>query len=78
MSDPENQSPTARQLLHAATGDREAEAEELADRTGEEVDAARDAVRAAHHEIPGGPDKESDLASPSEVHEAARERDDTG
>ena len=73
MSAPDKQSPTARQRLHAATGDREAEAEHLADRTGEDVDAARDAVRAAHHDVADGPDKESDLASPDEVREAARD-----
>jgi len=77
MSDTEKQTPTARQLLHAATGDREAEAGELADRTGEDVDAAREAVRAAHHDVSDGPDKESDLASPEEVHEAAH-GDDAG
>jgi hypothetical protein len=43
-------SSKARQVVHAATGDRDAEAEALADRAGEDVDAddAKVAVQRAH------------------------------
>ena len=72
MSDREHagERPTTRQLLHAATGDRDAEAQELAERTGEDVDAARRAVREAHQDVSGEPDH-GDLATPSDVHDAA-------
>ncbi len=40
--------PDLRQRLHSATGDREAEAKALADRTDVDLDAAREAVNRAH------------------------------
>ncbi len=55
--------PDARQLLHAATGDRDAEAKAVADRDDAvDVDHARDAVRGAHGDVVGGPDPDDDLA----------------
>lgn len=61
----ENDAPTLRQKLHAATGDREAEAKALADRADDvDEDAALDAVRKAHGDLgPGQPGPESDLAT---------------
>jgi len=46
-------SPSLRQRLHSATGDRHAEAETLSDRAGDEVDDAEAevAVRTAHGDI---------------------------
>lgn len=62
--------PTLRQKLHAASGDREAEAEALADRTDGDVseDDAEVAVRRAHGDI-GEPEppSESDVASPADA-----------
>ena len=43
--DDEDAASKARQALHAATGDRDAEAEALADRAGDDVDA--DAAKVA-------------------------------
>ena len=68
----------ARQALHAATGDRDAEAEALADRAGDDVDAdaAKVAVQRAHGDRP---DPESTpakrgLAEPGDAEQAAEER----
>ena len=58
-----------RQLLHAATGDRDAEARSLADRADDDVDedAARDAVARAHGDRPGGAEPAGDVAEPGDV-----------
>jgi hypothetical protein len=60
---------SARQLLHAATGDRDAEARALADRAGDDVDEsdARDAVRRAHGDLGGDGKPESDIAAPDDA-----------
>jgi hypothetical protein len=61
--------PSARQLLHAATGDRDAEAEALAERSEGAVDEdeARDAVRRAHGDVHDEPSPEHDVASPDDA-----------
>jgi hypothetical protein len=61
--------PSVRQLLHAATGDRDAEAKALADRADDDVDedAAKVAVQLAQGDIHGGPKPERDVASPEDV-----------
>jgi hypothetical protein len=60
---------TAKQLLHAATGDRDAEAKALADRSGDDVDVddAREAVGRAHGDLARDGKPESDLASPDDA-----------
>ena len=62
-------SVTARQLLHAATGDRDAEARALADRAGDDVDEddAREAVGRAHGDLARDAEPESDIASPEDA-----------
>jgi hypothetical protein len=69
-------SPSVRQWLHAATGDRDAEAQALADRSGEEVsvDDAKVAVQKAHGEsVSGNTDREHDLASAEDAQDVADE-----
>jgi hypothetical protein len=63
---------TARQLLHAATGDRDAEARALADRSPDDVDegAARTAVGRAHGDIADGDHPRSDVAGPEDARTA--------
>jgi hypothetical protein len=70
----EEDQPTLRQLLHAATGDRDAEAKALADRAGEDVseEDAKLAVERAQGDKSGASKQESDVASPADA-EAARE-----
>jgi hypothetical protein len=64
-----------RQTLHAATGDRDAEAEALADHTpGVDVDDAKVAVQKAHGESLEGSIPESDIARPEDVHDVAEGR----
>jgi len=69
VHDDDSDKPTLRQKLHAATGDRNAEAEALADRAedlGE--DEAEVAVRRAHGDIPSPvPTPEDDLARPQDA-----------
>jgi hypothetical protein len=64
---------SARQLLHAATGDRDAEARALADRAGDDVDQddARTAVGRAHGDLADDGKPESDIASPEDARDAA-------
>ena len=76
--DGEDTKKTARQALHAVTGDRDKEAEALEDRAGDEVDrtAAKVAVQRAHGDRPD-PDASpatSDLAEPGDAEKAADER----
>lgn len=75
-SEDQDDTPSARQLLHAATGDRDAEAKALADRSPEDVgdDDAKAAVELAHGDIKGGPKPERDVAAPEDA-EAVAERD---
>lgn len=75
-SDDESQDdPSLLQRLHAATGDRDAEAEALADRAGEdvEVDDAKVAVNRAHGHAPEEVDTDSALASPEDAERAAEQ-----
>jgi hypothetical protein len=70
----ENDTPSARQLLHAATGDREAEAKALADRSPDDVteEDAGLAVKRAHGDQVGEPQVDRDVATPADagaVHE---------
>jgi hypothetical protein len=77
-SDPrEDDNPSLRQRLHSATGDRNAEADALAERAGDDVDEgdAEVAVKRAHGDIPGGERSNSDLASPEEAREVHDERE---
>ena len=69
--------PSIRQKVHSATGDRDAEAEALADRADDEVDVddAKTAVARAHGDR--GDDEtlpERDVATPEDAAAAARER----
>ncbi len=68
--------PSLRQKLHAATADRDAEAEALADRAGDDVDVedAKVAVNRAHGESIEDVDTDSELASPADARRAADDR----
>jgi hypothetical protein len=72
---PKEDTPTLRQRLHSATGDREAEAEAVADRAGGAVsaDAAKDAVREAHGDIE--PPHESAVSDNAQEHDLATTSD---
>ncbi len=65
--------PSLRQKLHAATGDRDAEAEALADRSGDDVtvEDAKVAVNRAHGESVDRVHTDSELASPADARDAA-------
>jgi hypothetical protein len=66
--------PSVRQLLHAATGDRDAEAEALADEAGDvDVDDAKVAVQRAHGESVEDPIPDHDVAT---VDDAEAEADE--
>lgn len=64
-----------RQLLHAATGDRDAEAAALSDQADVSPDDARAAVRRTHGDVSDdGVPTERDVATPSDAErEAASE-----
>ena len=69
--------PNARQLLHWATGDRQAEAKALADASDEEVteDDAELAVRRSHGDLGAKQSPvEGDLAAPEDADAAHEER----
>ncbi len=68
--------PSLRQKLHAATGDRDAEAKALADRSGDDIDVedAKVAVTRAHGESVEDVDTDSELASPDDAHRATDDR----
>ena len=68
--------PSLRQRLHAATGDRDAEAKALADRSPDEVeeDDAKVAVNRAHGHAPEDVETESELASPEDAEQVHEER----
>jgi hypothetical protein len=81
-ADDEVDSPSLRQRLASATGDRHAEAKALADRAGDDVgrEEAEIAVREAHGDIEVAAEElererrpPSDLASPSDA-ENVRDR----
>jgi hypothetical protein len=78
----ESDSPSLRQRLASATGDRRAEAKALADRAGDGVgdDEAQTAVREAHGDIESGAQSgaseqrsQSELASAADA-QAVRDR----
>jgi len=70
----EKDEPTLRQKLHAATGDRDAEAEALADRADDvDVDDAKVAVQKAHGESVEGVDPDTDMATVDDAREVAEE-----
>ena len=73
----EDDQPSARQLLHAATGDRDAEAKALADRAGDDVteNDAKEAVELAHGDIQGEPRPERDVATPEDARAVAAQDD---
>ncbi len=66
--------PSLRQRLHAATGDRDAEAKALADRADVDPDAARTAVNRAHGESIEDAHTANEEASPEDAREAEREQ----
>ncbi len=69
--------PTLRQRLHSATGDRDAEAEALADRAGDEVsdEDAKVAVELAHGDLGNAvTDAETELASAQDAREVSDDR----
>ncbi|MPY95207.1 MAG: hypothetical protein GEV08_19765 [Acidimicrobiia bacterium] len=69
--------PTARQLLHWATGDRDAEAEALAEAAGDEVseEDAELAVKRAHGDLGSEePAPEGDVATPADAEHVHEER----
>jgi hypothetical protein len=73
-----------RQQLHIATGDRDAEAKALVDRTDEEIDErdAREAVRRTHGDVEGGvptgQHAESETATAKDAEEVHREHEERG
>jgi hypothetical protein len=80
--DDEREKPSLAQRLHAATGDRDAEAAELAKRTGDvTVDDAKIAVQRAHGEagvgqpVPAMEHPDEELAEPSDAEEVHEERE---
>ena len=66
--------PSIRQWLHAATGDRDAEARALAARAGISLYAARKAVNRAHGESVERVHTKRDLASPADARQVDDER----
>ena len=71
--------PSVRQKLAWATGDRDAEAEALADRSPDDVtvDDAKLAVKRAHGDLGvDQPETESDIASPADAEAASDDHDD--
>ncbi len=72
----QNDSPSVRQLLHAATGDRDAEAKALADRADVTVneDDAAVAVKRAHGDQAGKPRPGGDVASPEEAEAVSEQK----
>jgi hypothetical protein len=79
MSDSQHRdddSPSLRQRIHQATGDREREARALADRADDEIDErdAETAVRRASGDQTE-PAADDQLATPTDAREVAEERD---
>jgi hypothetical protein len=73
----DDDNPSVRQLLHAATGDREAEAKALADRADGAVseDDAELAVKRAHGDQAGQPSADRDVATPEDAEAVAESKD---
>lgn len=74
----EEDSPSLRQKLHWATGDRDKEAEALADRSPDDVSEkdAKIAVNRAHGDSPDDVSTAEPLASPADAEKVADERSD--
>lgn len=74
-TDGDGDEPSLRQKLHAATGDRDAEAKALADRSPDAVDEqdAKVAVNRAHGHAPDEVRTDSELASPADAQQAHEE-----
>ncbi|MEZ5232785.1 MAG: hypothetical protein AB7W59_08185 [Acidimicrobiia bacterium] len=68
--------PSAKQLLHWATGDREAEAEALADDAGVDLEAAETAVKEAHGDL--GVDRTDPSTDVADADDARRAAADHG
>ena len=71
---PRTDQPTWRQWLHAATGDREAEARALSTRSGISLYAARKAVNRAHGESVERVHTQWSLATPADARQVDDER----
>jgi hypothetical protein len=77
--DESSDKPSVRQKLAWATGDRDAEAEALADRSPDEVtvDDAKLAVQRAHGDLGvEQPETESEIATPADAKAASEDHDD--
>lgn len=72
----DDDSPSVRQRIHAATGDRDREAAALADRSPDDVtlEDAKVAVNRAHGESIEDVRTDSELASPADAEDAAEQR----
>jgi hypothetical protein len=70
-----NDSPSLRQRVHAATGDRDREARALADRSSEDVTEqdAKVAVNRAHGDSTDGVRTDDELAGPDDAADAHEE-----
>jgi hypothetical protein len=66
--------PSLLQRLHSATGDRDAEAKELADRTDVDLDDAKEAVNRAHGNSPAPVTTEEEQATAEDAEQVERER----
>jgi hypothetical protein len=74
IPDQAHEHASLRQTLHAATGDRDAEAEALADETpGVDADDAKVAVQKAHGESVEGSIADHDVATPEDARDVAEE-----
>jgi hypothetical protein len=71
--DDQDDTPSVRQLLHAATGDREAEGKALADRSPDDVSEAEAklAVEIAHGDLHASSKPRRDVASPEDAEAVA-------
>lgn len=72
--DPSDDEPSLRQKLHSATGDREAEAKALADRTDADLDDAKEAVNRAHGNSTAHVTTEEEEATAEDVAKVEQER----
>lgn len=70
----EDDEPSLRQKLHAATGDRDAEAKALADRTDADLGDAKEAVNRAHGNSTADVTTEEEEATAKDVAQVEDER----
>ena len=73
--DDDDDKPSLKQKLHWATGDRDAEAKALADRSPDDVseEDAKVAVNRAHGDSPEDVPTDGSLATPADAEEVAEE-----